>query len=184
MRVTKYNSDGSVNTVREYHEPLPSYVTSFDENHSFLNISDIDIAIASQNKNSFEKTLVLEKMRFLISKDYKNYLDSTSNNENVVDFVEELSTIPIDFEYWDSKDKILSSLLRCYNKSYDSYGLTDIEKLLETLVHGSDLLEVILYHILQYHEYGSVIGPHYLPENEFCKSFLNVIHRLYYSVYG
>ncbi len=95
MRVTKFNSDGSVNDVREYNVPLPSCVTSFDENQSFLNISFADLEIACQRKNSFEKNNVIEKMRFLISYDYKNYLSSVGNNENAIEIIDRFIGMPI-----------------------------------------------------------------------------------------
>ena len=175
MRVTKFNSDGSVNDVREYNVPLPSCVTSFDENQSFLNISFADLEIACQRKNSFEKNNVIEKMRFLISYDYKNYLSSVGNNENAIEIIDRFIGMPINGNDLDVKDDILSSLLCYYNKRYDSLNLHEITRLIDSLVRSDDLTEVLLYHISK-----DCSDSIFDPEGFYYRSIVNVISRLYY----
>ena len=180
MRITEYNSDGSIKEVRNYNEPLPDYLTSFDDNHSFLNISDIDIEIVSQRKNSFEKNLVLERMRNLISFDYKNYLNSISNNEeDTIQFVDSFSGDTVIDGRWDSKDELLASLLRYYNKQYNSSDISEIEDLLSSLVANCDLIEVVLYHTCKYYNYFR--GLFIFDDHFHCyRSFLRYIHQIYY----
>ena len=42
MRITIYNPDGSIKEEREYNVQIPHYIYSFDNEHSFLNITDIE----------------------------------------------------------------------------------------------------------------------------------------------
>ena len=73
MKITTYNPDGSIKEVHQHHFQIPKYITSFDSQHSFLNIDEEDIRLVLSKGNSIEKDLILNKYRFLIKHDYDNY---------------------------------------------------------------------------------------------------------------
>lgn len=177
MKITTYNSDGSINEVREHYVQVPKYITSFDEARSFLNISEIELATIRQRKNSFEKLLVIRKMKSLIMHDYANYLNDHGNVEKTYDEIKNiLHQSSGNIHVLREKEELLSSILRCYTPPF--YPV-NIERYDAVLCSDGDLAEVMICHI------GKQLNNTF-KDNDFDKFFvlralLNLIHKLYYA---
>ena len=85
MKITTYNPDGSIKEVREHHVQIPEYINSFDAKHSFLNITEEDVALALYKRRDYDKGVLLNQYRFLLMYDYDNYLKSNARKIYIED---------------------------------------------------------------------------------------------------
>lgn len=115
MKITTFDSKGSIKEVREQHVQVPDYITSFDNDHSFLNISDQEIKVIESEENSLRKTITMEWITESILHDYNNYKEKYKvevNNAEIETIFEKSRKDPLVCE----GDSILSSILRVYGR--------------------------------------------------------------------
>ena len=115
MRITIYNPDGSIKEEREYNVQIPHYIYSFDNEHSFLNITDIENEVIGTDERSLRKSLTEKNVFTAIRHDFDNYVEWHSvkvTQEEILDLYMQSET--------DSNiimgDQIVSSILRIYGK--------------------------------------------------------------------
>ena len=78
MEITTFNRDGSIKEVREHHFQIPKYISSFDPNQCFLNISDEDMAVYDFDDTD-EQEIVVKIFEKLMDYDIDNYINYILN---------------------------------------------------------------------------------------------------------
>ena len=169
MKITTFNPDGSIKEVREHHFQIPKYITSFDPNHSFFDITDEDVAVVSYKGVDIEKDLLLNQYRFLIKFDYNNFLKQYSSESKIQDVAEARARR----EQLSRYDEALSSILRFYRAKQSVLDETRQAQIRE--FESSNLwIDTILYHAER--------NQNRIPGKTLRNSLLSVIHRLYHAI--
>ena len=169
MKITTFNPDGSIKEVREHHFQIPKYITSFDPNHSFFDITDEDVAVVSYKGVDIEKDLLLNQYRFLIKFDYNNFLKQYSSESKIQDVAEARARR----EQLSRYDEALSSILRFYRAKQSVLDETRQAQIRE--FESSNLwIDTILYYAER--------NQNRIPGKTLRNSLLSVIHRLYHAI--
>lgn len=172
MKITIFNPNGSVKEVLEYHFQVPVFITTFQNNHSFLNISEEDVALTSFRGKNVDKDFLIKQYRFLIKCDFDNYVQSIISSEDKPDQTSDANKL-------DYYNHVLSILLRSYGPTYYEFksGLTEEER---QLFNTNLWLETLLFHAKNannrvHRKFG---------QYESCEfnNLLSIIHRLYYAL--
>ena len=156
MKITTFNPDGSIKEVREHHFQIPKYISSFDSNRSFLNISDEDIRVLKVG-NDFEKKELERKLRTLINYDlsiFTKYLFEQDNIESKKSFYDVLLRVSINQKLLENYSKALRSLVRRYSRSLRSFKNIKLDKLTDDeyqALNVKTLVEILLYDITSVH---------------------------------
>ena len=179
MKITTYNPDGSIKEVREHRVQVPKYIKTFDAKHSFLNITEDDVALVQFKRKDFDKDLLLNQYRFLLRYDYDNYLKSNACKIYIEDEQGRMNNEDT-MEYYDH---LMSVLLRTYTfKSPHQYPR--IEQLSDEVcrfLNDSLLIDTLLYHAKKTKNrifYSDVDQE----QSPLTKNLIGIIHRLYYAL--
>ena len=172
MKITIFNPNGSVKEVLEYHFQVPVFITAFQNNHSFLNISEEDVALISFKGKDVDKDFLIKQYRFLIKFDFDNYVQCIISSEDKPNQT-------IDADMLDYYNHVLSILLRSYGPTYYEFknGLTEEE---HQLLNTNLWLETLLFHAKNANNRVHRKFKQY----EFCEfnNLVSIIHRLYYAL--
>ncbi len=141
MKITTFNPDGSIKEVREHHFQIPKYITSFDPNHSFFDITDEDVTVVSYKGVDIEKDLLLNQYRFLIKFDYNNFLKQYSSESKIQDVAEARAHREVLSRY----DEVLSSILSFYRAKKSVMDDTRLAQIRE-FESSSLWIDTIIYH--------------------------------------
>jgi len=77
MKITTYNPDGSVLKEEDYKIDIPQHIQHFDPKHSFINITKEEMKLINSMEESFGKTVLLDRLVFLVQHDYNNFVKSS-----------------------------------------------------------------------------------------------------------
>ena len=169
MKITTFNPDGSIKEVREHHFQIPKYITSFDPNHSFFDITDEDVAVVSYKGVDIEKDLLLNQYRFLIKFDYNNFLKQYSSESKIQDVAEARAHREVLSRY----DEVLSSILSFYRAKKSVMDDTRLAQIRE-FESSSLWIDTIIYHAEK--------NQNRIPGKNLRNSLLSVIRRLYRAI--
>ena len=76
MRIKTYNQNKELISEKEINCNVPKYIQEFDDSHPLVTISNKDYKLLNSKFESAEKTLLIEKFRYILRYDYSTYLDS------------------------------------------------------------------------------------------------------------
>ena len=170
MKITIFNQDGSIKEVKEHHFQIPKYVTAFDPNQSFLNISEDDMAVFDYDDIE-EQKVVVEKFGMLLDYDITNYAKYLIEGKNAPSLINALLCVDMENEDFLMYRKLLGKFVR-------NYGQFSLERLVD---EDSDFWEIHkIVDVLAYNVREAIFER----DNLFYykKYFYNQINWLYYSL--
>lgn len=144
MKITIFNSDGSIRDVRDVNLHVPEYITNFDNSHSFLNITTQEIEELESKEDFVRKTITKELLIQSVYYDYSNFIRKFKIEicqEEIITIFEQSLSDPIIIE----GDRIFSSILRIYSKAfrYRVISKEGISELIEEIYHYEKFINVI-----------------------------------------
>jgi len=174
MKITIFNQDGSIKEVKEHHFQIPKYVTAFDPNQSFLNISEDDMAVFDYDDIE-EQKVVVEKFRMLLDYDINNYAEYLINGKKTTSLINALLCVDMETENFLIYRRLLGRFIR---NCYSSYGRFSTKRIDD---EGSGFLDIhIIVDVLVYNVIEAIFkkGDSFDPN----KFFFNQINWLYYAL--
>ena len=178
MKITTFNSDGSIKDVNEHHFQIPDFITSFDSNHSFLNITDDRMIILDEDRD-MERENLLTELIFLINYDIANYAScieikkKESNNAG-------RSTVLIKTSNDTAKQDALNRLFRTFMRTSNE---PKNDRLLYEKKNKKELLNNLnVSNVVEFLEYNVIYPIRYRSETEPINYLLNLIHWFYYAI--
>ena len=174
MKITIFNLDGTIKEVQEHHFQIPAYITAFDPNQSFLNISDDEMAVFDLDDLG-EQEFVVEKFRMLIEYDIANYKKYLLNDKKETSLINALLSANM-----KAKDVLKYSKLlgRFVSNIYSSHGhfsskVSDDEE--SNFLNINIIVDVLVHNV---YEAISNKGDSFDPN----KFFFNQLNWLYYAL--
>lgn len=174
MKITTFNPDSSIKEVREHHFQIPKYISSFDPNQCFLNISDEDMAVYDFDDTD-EQEIVVKIFEKLMDYDIDNYINYILEGSTEASLIKVLLQTHIGDNDLIRYSKIIRRFVRksyASSSGYTPKNLTDDERQALNI----QIIVEVLVHNLQ-----NVIAN---SDNSFdyYKSFFSQIHWLYYAL--
>ena len=170
MKITTYNPDGSIREVRQHHFQIPEYITSFDANHSFLNITEDDLAALDFDDDS---DMFKDKFLFLLNHDISNYINSLTKPTPRHSLISNLCGTNVDVNELTECNKLLHRFI----DALDSGCIMDSEivRLREDtkrIMNIETIVDILLFNLRESIDNGRLT-------RITKEKFLNIIHRLY-----
>lgn len=174
MKITIFNLDGTIKEVQEHHFQIPAYITAFDPNQSFLNISDDEMAVFDLDDLG-EQEFVVEKFRMLIEYDIANYKKYLLNDKKETSLINALLSANMEAKDVLKYSKLLGRFVRNIYSSHGHFSskVSDDEE--SNFLNINIIVDVLVHNV---YEAISNKGDSFDPN----KFFFNQLNWLYYAL--
>lgn len=113
MKITTYNPDGTVLKEDICNIEIPEHIKAFNEGMTPYCFNTGDIELINSKKASFARTMLVDRLYFLVALDYHNYLTDYQSAFSK-DITPSLKDQAVDYEY-KIVEYSIAVILRCYN---------------------------------------------------------------------
>lgn len=113
MKITTYNPDGTVLKEDICNIEIPEHIKAFNEGMTPYCFNTGDIELINSKKASFARTMLVDRLYFLVALDYHNYLTDYQSAFSK-DTTPSLKDQAVDYEY-EIVEYSIAVILRCYN---------------------------------------------------------------------
>ena len=171
MKITTYNSDGSIKEVQTHHFQIPYYIQTFEPGLFFMDVSREDVSIVSYKGYDIEKDFLINQYRFFIRFDFNNYKKYCLGNDSSFSILDCVIENRCESQHVLDLDYLLSSLLRLFRRPISSIDGDWLPKV-EEFFFSDFWIETIVRHAKKAtkRKSGYVL----------LNSIISIVRRLYY----